>query len=28
VVTPNFITKTIDKKRRGGPISIPKIDML
>jgi hypothetical protein len=28
VVTPNFITKTIDKKRRGGPISLPKIDML
>lgn len=28
VQTPNFITKPIDKKRRGGPISIPKIDML
>jgi len=28
VQTPRFITKPIDKKRRGGLISIPKIDML
>ena len=28
VQTPRFVTKPIDKKRRGGPISIPKIDML
>lgn len=28
VQTPRFVTQTIDKKRRGGPISIPKIDQL
>ena len=28
VQTPRFITKPISEKRRGGPISIPKIDML
>jgi hypothetical protein len=28
VQTPSFVTKPIMKKRRGGPISIPKIDML
>lgn len=28
VQTPSFVTKPVTKKRRGGPISIPKIDML
>ena len=28
VQTPRFVTRTIDKKRKGGPISIPKIDQL
>jgi len=28
VQTPRFVTKPIDKKRKGGPISIPKIDQL
>ena len=28
VETPRYVTPKIDKKKRGGPISIPKIDML
>ena len=28
VQTPSFVTKPVTKKRRGGPISLPKIDML
>ena len=28
VQTPRFVTQPINKKKRGGPISLPKIDML
>lgn len=28
VETPRFVTPKISKKKKGGPISIPKIDML